>query len=160
MPGRFFTGYHDAAFALIVDQDERVLWKKRNDIDIWDLPGGGADPSDYQHGIWQPTYTVRREISEETGCEVKLHGIFGLFFTAALIYDEPSLTCVFLAEIQKGELCLNDEAQGFGWFHYEELPKNAFLIQADVQRQFERGKVDRHDLRYLVQIQRRVLGIA
>lgn len=152
-----FGNYHQAAFALIRDHEGRILWKKRRDFDLWDLPGGKADQEDFLEGLWAPELTALREVLEETGCHIDLESLFGRFYGAAISHDVPSLVLVFVARITNGQLCLSDEASGFGWYRHQELPPNSFTIHKDIVRQFERGGVDRWDLRYLAYAQRRVL---
>jgi 8-oxo-dGTP diphosphatase len=51
-------------FALIFDEDQRVLLAYRRDIDWWNLPGGGMEYGETVEDA------VRREVREETGLEV------------------------------------------------------------------------------------------
>jgi len=150
---------HKASFAVIEDEDGRVLWKLRSDFNIWDLPGGKADPCDFEQGIWLPEQTCRREVFEETGCLIQIKELFGCFYTGALAHDIPSISIVFSACIIKGTLRCNEEAIKFGWFCYSKLPQNSFLIHKDIQRQFQNGKIDNWDLRSLIEEQRRVLFV-
>src|SRR6266581_6377964 len=59
-------------FALIFD-DERILLALRRDIDWWNLPGGGME-----HGETVEE-AVRREVREETGLEVEVKYLVGVY---------------------------------------------------------------------------------
>ena len=54
-------------------RDERVLLTKRSDFEVWCLPGGHVDEGE---SIAQ---TAVRETAEETGLEVKLTFMIGLY---------------------------------------------------------------------------------
>jgi 8-oxo-dGTP pyrophosphatase MutT (NUDIX family) len=51
------------AFAIIFDEQNRVLLSHRRDMDLWNLPGGGVESGEL------PTEAVIREVKEETGLE-------------------------------------------------------------------------------------------
>lgn len=150
--------YHIAAFALIRNGQGEVLLKLRRDFEVWDLPGGKTDPEDVLNGTIFPGRTCEREVFEEIGCTIRLTKQFGIFYTAAIAHSIPSLSYVYQAEIVDGEPDVSDEAAEFGWFSYRTLPPNAFAIHADILRQFEKGVIDRVDLRDLVKVHQRVLS--
>lgn len=51
------------AFAIILDEQSRVLLCHRRDFDVWNLPGGGVENGEL------PTEAVIREVREETGTD-------------------------------------------------------------------------------------------
>ena len=51
-------------FAIIFDDQGRVLLCHRRDLDVWNLPGGGLESGEL------PTEAVLREVKEETGLKV------------------------------------------------------------------------------------------
>ena len=65
------------AFALIIDQQSRVLLCRRKKDRKWNLPGGHADPGE------APWDAVVREVREEVGVEVRVLGVRGLYYSAA-----------------------------------------------------------------------------
>ncbi|MBE0699228.1 MAG: NUDIX domain-containing protein, partial [Anaerolineaceae bacterium] len=62
-----------AAFAIIFDAEGRVLLCHRRDMDAWNLPGGGLENGEL------PTECVIREVTEETGLEVAIERLVGVY---------------------------------------------------------------------------------
>ena len=58
-------------YALIFDEG-RVLMAHRRDIDWWNLPGGGMEIGDVRRGFC-------REVREETGLEVQVERLVGVY---------------------------------------------------------------------------------
>jgi 8-oxo-dGTP pyrophosphatase MutT (NUDIX family) len=103
------------AFTIIRNGAGAVLWIKRTDRDIWNLPGGGAENEE------PPWETAVRETYEETGCQVHLCDL-----TSVNSYtDEANLTFNFTAEIIGGQLTTGPEADAFAWFLPGEEPANS-----------------------------------
>lgn len=103
------------AFTIVRNGTGAVLWVKRTDRDVWNLPGGGAENEE------PPWETAVRETYEETGCRVRLCEL-----TSVNSYtDEPNLTFNFTAEIISGQLTTGPEAADFAWFLPGQEPANA-----------------------------------
>lgn len=110
------------AFTVIRNEKGEALWLKRNDIDLWNLPGGGALPKE------PPWETAVRETYEETGLSVHLTDLTGVY-----VYEnEAHIIFTFTADIQSGTLTTGPEAVDFGWFAPGAEPENSFA--AHVQR--------------------------
>src|SRR6267143_3156215 len=60
-------------FALIFDEDQRVLLAHRRDIDWWNLPGGGMEAGE------TVDEALRREVYEETRLEVEVGQLVGVY---------------------------------------------------------------------------------
>lgn len=103
------------AFTIIRNQAGAVLWIKRTDMDLWNLPGGGGQNEE------PPWETAVRETQEETGCQVRLCNL-----TSINSYtNEANLTFTFTADIVSGQLTTGPEAAAFAWFPPGEEPANA-----------------------------------
>jgi len=61
------------AFAIILDDQRRVLLCHRRDLDLWNLPGGGVESGEL------PTEAVVREVKKETGLDVAVVHLAGLY---------------------------------------------------------------------------------
>ena len=110
------------ASALIFDEArEKVLMTQRSDNSRWCLPGGGMDPGE------SASETCIREVMEETGLEVQVTRLIGVYTTPDLLIEyrdgnkvQP-VTFSFEAEITGGELGLSDETIDFGWYTVAEI---------------------------------------
>lgn len=103
------------AFTVIRNTAGAVLWIKRTDRDMWNLPGGGAENEE------PPWETAVRETLEETGCTVRLCNL-----TSINTYsNEANLTFNYTAEIIEGQLTTGPEATAFAWFLPGAEPANA-----------------------------------
>lgn len=101
-------------FAIIFDDNDRILFCHRTDYDLWNLPGGrlkkGEDP-------WEG---IIREVKEETGFDVKVEKITG-------IYSKPrenDLVIQFICKITGGKIKINSEADKIKYFAFKNIPRN------------------------------------
>lgn len=117
MKPRFTVG----VFAVIHDDDRRVLLCHRRDHDLWNLPGGALE-----HGE-APWDGVLREVREETGLEVEVSRLAG-------VYSKPEvddLVFSFLCRRVGGQIALSDEADRIEFFRADELPPNTIPKQVE-----------------------------
>lgn len=108
-------------FGIIKDEQNRVLLCLRNDYDLWNLPGGGLEKGE------SPWHGVIREVKEETGLDVEVIKLAG-------IYSKPQkdeIIFSFECKIVGGEITLNDEAKDIQWFAFDEIPKNTSPKQVE-----------------------------
>jgi len=109
------------AFTIIRNAAGAVLWIKRTDRDVWNLPGGGGakrSGSEIEEPPWE---TAVRETQEETGCQVHL----GDLTSINSYVNEANLTFNFTAEIVNGQLTTGPESAAFAWFPPGEEPANS-----------------------------------
>lgn len=106
--------WRTGAFTVIRNEAGAVLWVKRTDRDLWNLPGGGGENEE------PPWETAVRETHEETGCHVRL----GELTSINSYTDEANLTFTFSAEIISGQLTTGPESAAFAWFQPGEEPAN------------------------------------
>ncbi len=101
-------------FAVILDKDDRILLCHRTDYDLWNLPGGGLEKGE------SPWNGVKREVKEETGLDVEITELVGIYSRI----DKDEVIFQFKCEVTGGELTLNDEADKLEYFSLTEIPKN------------------------------------
>ena len=105
------------AFAIIFDEQQRVLLCHRRDIDRWNLPGGGV-----MHGE-TPWQGVVREVEEETGLHVIVNKLLGIYTDTS----RDDIVFSFLCSITGGAITLNDEADDIAYFSVEQLPTHTHV---------------------------------
>lgn len=104
------------AFVVVRNEAGEVLWVKRTDMDFWNLPGGAGNEGE------PPWETAVRETHEETGLDVRLTDLSGVY----LYDDQRYLIFVFTAVIESGQLTTGPEAAAFAYFAPSSEPENVF----------------------------------
>ena len=102
------------AFALLLDDDGRVLCVKQNyPPHEWTLPGGRVEPNE------SPLAALHREIMEETGCRIAIERHVG---TCART-DADDLVLLFAARIvERAAWAPDGEIADLGFFAPAALP--------------------------------------
>jgi 8-oxo-dGTP pyrophosphatase MutT (NUDIX family) len=59
--------------AVIVDEAGRLLLQEKRSGEVWSLPAGGIEPGE------TPQEAIQREVLEETGWEVEVADIIGVY---------------------------------------------------------------------------------
>lgn len=107
-----------ACIAII--RDNKILLTKREDFEVWCLPGGHTDPGE---SIAQ---TAIREAREETGLEVSLCQLVGLYSRPG--WQNGYNVALFTAEVVGGEMQPQvEEVIDIGWFDPDELPPDIIV---------------------------------
>lgn len=104
-----------SASAIVTDEQGRILLVKRRDNTLWALPGGGHDIGE---SIEQ---TAVREVKEETGLDVEVTGLVGIYtnpahivaFTDGEVRQQFSLC--FTTKLRGGELAIDHESTDIAW---------------------------------------------
>ncbi len=102
-----------AVYALIFE-DEKVLLAHRRDIDWWNLPGGGMEAGETVEEA------MRREVLEETGLEVQVGKLIG-------VYSKPlkqEIVITFRCFPTGGLLTETEESRACRYFNPDDLPTN------------------------------------
>src|SRR5712691_2056109 len=106
-------GFRIGVYALVFD-GEHVLLAHRRDIDWWNLPGGGVERGE------TVDEAIVREVREETGLEVKVERLVG-------VYSKPQkqeLVLTFRCAVIGGTLCETEESRECRYFLPSALPAN------------------------------------
>ena len=120
--------------AVLFDTDrEKILLTRREDNNQWCLPSGGMEPGE------SAGETCVREVEEETGLQVAIKRLIGVYTTPdeLIVYRDGNkiqlVALCFEAEIMGGELRLSCETTECGYFSYQEI-QNLDLLSNHVQR--------------------------
>jgi 8-oxo-dGTP pyrophosphatase MutT (NUDIX family) len=70
--------------AVIHDHDGKLLLQEKSSGEAWSLPAGGIELGE------SPQQAIVREVMEETGYVVRIHGILGVFGGRAFRYTYPN----------------------------------------------------------------------
>jgi 8-oxo-dGTP pyrophosphatase MutT (NUDIX family) len=100
-------------------KDGKVLMTKREDFEVWCLPGGHTDPGE------SVAETAVREAHEEIGLKVKLTRFVGVYTRVGGEYTIH--LNLFTANVIGGEINLQaDEILAIDYFSPDKLPDNMF----------------------------------
>lgn len=108
----------------VIDAHDRVLLTRREDFEVWCLPGGSVEEGE------SLAAAAVREVAEETGLEVRLTRLVG-------IYSRPKLggyhsLALFAAAHHGGPLRLDpDEVLEAEWFAADRLPADLLWGQRE-----------------------------
>ena len=109
--------------AVVLD-DDQVLLHRRSDLDVWDLPGGGAEVGESQE------QAVLRELTEETGLVATDWTAFGLGSDPrreTVVYPNGDVVQGFALALEVrawvGQLAHSDESTALRFFPLDELPE-------------------------------------
>ncbi|MGH9076312.1 MAG: NUDIX hydrolase [Acidimicrobiales bacterium] len=148
MARRDYYHYHDpdapaansmvpAVTAVVVDQQQRLLLIHRVDNDRWALPGGGIELGE------SVSDAVVREVNEETGIEVEVSNIVGIFSDPdhVIAYDDGEVrqqfSLAFGARPVGGKLTNSSESTEVRWIAPEDL--NALNVHPAQRLRIDHG---------------------
>lgn len=120
-PACGYTHFEDpkVAVGVVVEMDGSILLGKRNHepkLGYWSFPSGFVDAGEV------PEDAARREVEEETGIQVRLDRILG-------VYSQPGERVIFIAYAGRavgGKLEAGEECIEVGTFPPDRLPELAF----------------------------------
>jgi 8-oxo-dGTP pyrophosphatase MutT (NUDIX family) len=107
--------------AVVTDSSDRVLMIHKTDNDLWALPGGGHEPGE------SIAATVLREVKEETGYDVEVETVTGLYTNPdhRMKYDDGEVrqqfSIAFRAKLIGGEARTSSESREVRWLNREEV---------------------------------------
>ena len=112
-----------AAWAVVVNEEEKFLLQQRKDNSLWALPGGAMEIGE------SIAETARREVKEETGLDVIPEYIVGIYsdpkHIIALADGEvrQQFSICFACRIIGGEIAVSDESFAVNFFSLEEIER-------------------------------------
>ena len=103
--------------AAIFNERGEILLMERADGSGWCLPCGWVEPNE------KPAEAVIREVREETGLDVKITRLVGVFTRKASARYGPHsmIAIVHLCEVTGGELTLSHEGSGLKYWPIDEV---------------------------------------
>jgi ADP-ribose pyrophosphatase YjhB (NUDIX family) len=110
-----------AASAIVIDQDGRILLHRRDDNELWSIPGGAMEVGE------RIADTVIREAEEETGLEVKPERVVGIYSNPqhVVAYADGEVrqqfSVCFACRVVGGDLVVSDESLEVGFFTPEQI---------------------------------------
>ncbi len=113
--------YTIGAFAIILDEQDRVLLCHRRDYDLWNLPGGGVEANE------APWECVVREVKEEVGLDVQVESLAGVYSKR----NETDIVFSFICKVIGAKIALTDEADKIEYFSVNEIPQNTSPNQVE-----------------------------
>jgi ADP-ribose pyrophosphatase YjhB (NUDIX family) len=110
------------AVSVAVIRDEQILLTRREDFEIWCLPGGIVDENE------SLAEAAIREVREETGALVELNSLVGIYSRLGGMRDEHAV--IFRGTQTGGELRIqNGETIEVAYFPFDRLPDEILLGQ-------------------------------
>lgn len=110
------TGMPEVGVNLAIIQDGKILLTRREDYHVWCLPGGGLEEGE------SLVQAARREAREETGLEVMVERLVGVYSEPRWFYRGLHVV-VFMGHVIGGELDLQlEEVIEARFFGLDELP--------------------------------------
>ena len=127
----------------VFDTDGKVLLQRRGDSKKWGFPGGAIEIGE------TPEMAAVREVKEETGLDVRVSGLIGIYTDSDMEYtngDQAHSICiVYELEMTGGQLkCDNFETIELQYFDLDEIPelfcKQHEEIKNDLQKRRNEAK--------------------
>jgi ADP-ribose pyrophosphatase YjhB (NUDIX family) len=110
-----------AASAVVVDRAGRILLHRRNDNDLWSIPGGAMEVGE------RIADTAAREVKEETGLEVQPEALVGIYTDPRHVVEygdgevRQQFSICFACRVVGGDLAVSDESLEVGFFSPAEI---------------------------------------
>lgn len=121
------------AVVVLASAGGKLLFVQRGaepQIGKWCFPGGYVDRGE------EVRAAARREVREETGLEVEITGLIGVYSLSS----NPVIVVAYSGRVRSGELAAGTDAQDAGWFDAAALPDLAFPHNVKIIEDWEAGR--------------------
>ncbi|WP_446211505.1 NUDIX hydrolase [Micromonospora sp. IBSANI012] len=132
-----------AVTVFVQDEHGRVLLIQRTDNGLWALPGGAQDFGEYI------AETAVRETREETGVEVEVTGVVGIYTNPNHVVEysdgevRQQFSICFRGQYLSGEPTTSDESSAVQWVRRDEL--NELAMHPSMRLRIEHGYERRNE---------------
>jgi ADP-ribose pyrophosphatase YjhB (NUDIX family) len=132
-----------AVTAVVLDDIDRVLMIQRTDNGLWAIPGGAQEVGETS------TEAAVREIREETGLDVEVTGLIGIYSDPrhVIAYDDGEIrqefSICFRAHPIGGQLTPSSESRQVHWVEPESLAD--LTVHPSVRLRIEHGLLPRSE---------------
>jgi 8-oxo-dGTP diphosphatase len=109
------------AFAILFDDQGRVLLCHRRDMDVWNLPGGRVEQGE------SPWDGVLREVEEEVGLVVEIKRLAGVYHKP----NQSEIVFSFICHAVGGQIGTSSEVDRVEFFPLREMPLNTSPRQVE-----------------------------
>ena len=121
----------------VFDENGKVLLGRRQDSNKWGFPGGAVEIGE------TPEMAVVREFKEETGLDVKVSGLIGIYTDSDMEYPNGdkahSIGIVYAVEMIGGKLKCDDlETVELKYFGFDEMPELFCKQHEEIKRDLQR----------------------
>ena len=121
------------ARGLVLNQKGEILLVQHSYGDRkWFLPGGG------HHGNESPDETLVREMREETGLEIQVTGLIGVYFYTGQ-YKRDHIYVFECRTVGGDPTLVGGEIADIGWFPPDALPPNLMVGMQRILEDWRRG---------------------
>jgi ADP-ribose pyrophosphatase YjhB (NUDIX family) len=110
------TSLVPGASAIVVDRAGRILLHRRDDNELWSIPGGAMKVGE------RIADTALREVKEETGLDVEPEAIVGIYSNPQHVVEyadgevRQQFSVCFACHVVGGDLAVSDESLEVGFF--------------------------------------------
>ena len=121
------------AVVVLVTGSDKLLFVQRGaepQIGKWCFPGGYVDRGE------EVRAAARREVREETGLEVEITGLIGVYS----LPSNPVIVIAYSGSVTSGALVAGTDAEDAGWFDVSELPELAFPHNVKIIEDWEASR--------------------
>ena len=121
------------AVVVLVTGSDKLLFVQRGaepQIGKWCFPGGYVDRGE------EVRAAARREVREETGLEVEITGLIGVYS----LPSNPVIVIAYSGSMTSGALVAGTDAEDAGWFEVDELPELAFPHNVKIIEDWEASR--------------------
>jgi ADP-ribose pyrophosphatase YjhB (NUDIX family) len=109
------------ASAVVVNETGAILLHRRDDNDLWSIPGGSMEVGE------SIRETIMREVKEETGLDVEPESIVGVYSNPRHVVEygdgevRQQFSVCFACKVVGGRLATGDESLEVGFFSPAEI---------------------------------------